>query len=274
MMKTKNIIGEKITLGSDPELFLFDPHQNKFISSIGIVGGSKWQPLPLDEPGFFVQEDNVLVEFNIPPANTEGEFVSYLSSGMDQIKNRIPGLELKVQASVFMPADQLEDPSAKMFGCDPDYNAWTGKMNNPPSDEAKKATLRSAGGHVSVGYDLMDEDVDKMEVNMNIVKWLDLRLGVPSILLDKDKHRRQLYGKAGAFRHKPFGVEYRTLSSFWLGNQKLMRWVYQNTIQAVKDAGNELFIDEKTGNKVQQCINNSDENLAMELCLIHNLEIA
>src|SRR3546814_9474953 len=39
-----------------------------------------------------------------------------------------------------------------------------------------------------------------------------------------------MYGAAGAFRTKPYGVEYRVLSNAWLKDSKLMSWVYKNTI--------------------------------------------
>ncbi len=39
-------------------------------------------------------------------------------------------------------------------------------------------------------------------------------------MYDKDTERRGMYGKAGAFRPKPYGVEYRTLSNAWLSNDE------------------------------------------------------
>jgi hypothetical protein len=41
--------------------------------------------------------------------------------------------------------------------------------------------------------------------------------------------RRELYGKAGAFRPKPYGVEYRVLSNRWLNSEALIRWVYNQS---------------------------------------------
>ena len=56
-----------IFFGCDPEFFLKDK-TGKFISAIGLVGGSKEEPKAIGN-GCFVQEDNVAVEFNIPPVN-------------------------------------------------------------------------------------------------------------------------------------------------------------------------------------------------------------
>jgi len=58
---------------------------------------------------------------------------------------------------------------------------------------------------------------------------MDLYLGVPSVLMDKGELRKQLYGKAGAYRMKPYGVEYRTLSNFWIFSDTTIGWVWDNT---------------------------------------------
>jgi hypothetical protein len=267
------VIKPLITLGSDPELFLYDPQKGKFVSAIDKVGGTKYNPAPMDKDGFFIQEDNVLVEFNIPPADTEDAFVTNLVLGLGMIKKRLPGLELVAQASAFMPEEALQDPRCMIFGCDPDFNAWTDKRNKPPSNKQKESPLRSAGGHIAVGYELEDQTIDKRDVNRNIVQWADLYLGVPSILMDKDTERRKLYGKAGAFRHTSFGVEYRTLSSFWLGSQQLMRWAYRNTKKAVERASNSDFIDKNLGRRIQSCINNANQDVAKDICKEYDIAL-
>ena len=37
------------------------------------------------------------------------------------------------------------------------------------------------------------------------------------LLMHNDPLRRKLYGRAGRFRVKPYGLEYRTLDNYWLG---------------------------------------------------------
>ncbi|MOA35237.1 hypothetical protein D3C78_1566850 [compost metagenome] len=66
-------------------------------------------------------------------------------------------------------------------------------------------------------------------------KQLDYYLGLGSLLYDPDVKRRTMYGAAGAFRPKPYGVEYRVLSNAWLKSEELMGWVYRMTIKGIND---------------------------------------
>ncbi len=45
---------------------------------------------------------------------------------------------------------------------------------------------------------------------------MDLFIGITSLFLDDDNLRRSMYGKAGCFRNKSFGVEYRVVRNFWI----------------------------------------------------------
>jgi len=269
-------IKDNFLVGSDPELFIWDKYTDKPISAIDKIGGSKDLPLSLGREGFFVQEDNVLAEFNIPPSATEDAFVGNIILGMELLKQRLPSpmFELRPIASAFMPAEEIQDPRAKVFGCDPDFNAWkNGKVNEPPSMEMKTGLLRSAGGHLLAGYSLTDESIMKEDVDMNIIRYCDLYLGVPSVLMDTDTQRKQLYGKSGAYRHKSFGVEYRTLSSFWLGSTNTIRWAYRNFARAIKSAGEGTFIDANTGKRIIAAINNNDKNVAKDLIQEFQLDV-
>ena len=64
------MILNNITIGADPELFLINTETGKVVSSIGIIPGEKGNPYrSKDMPkGFGLEIDNILAEFNIPPA--------------------------------------------------------------------------------------------------------------------------------------------------------------------------------------------------------------
>ncbi len=226
------------TFGSDPEMFVYSLEKKRIQPVTNLLGGTKQDPRPLPKEGFFVQEDNVLAEFNIPPTKNRAGFISAISTGQQLVVS-----ELKQKGFVpvlatshrFLPED-LSDPREMIFGCTPDCNAWLGlEVENPTPFPENDPFLRSAGGHVIVGY-----DNPTRETNVALIKLCDALVGLPSVLLDTDTERRKLYGKAGSFRHKPYGVEYRTLSSFWLGSEKLTGWVWDRVSQAIDmvNAGN------------------------------------
>ena len=67
-----------ITIGADPELFIINEKTNDVVSSIGLIPGIKGKPF---EPkgykkGFGIETDNILAEFNIPPAESKQEFIN------------------------------------------------------------------------------------------------------------------------------------------------------------------------------------------------------
>ncbi|MOA06442.1 hypothetical protein D3C78_1260750 [compost metagenome] len=151
---------------------------------------------------------------------------------MATLKEMVPGYELNaVPVAEFsdevMKAQPLE---AIELGCDPDFNAWENGAPNPRPDGA--VNFRTGAGHVHIGWgtDFDINDPDHLEACIMLTKQLDYYLGIGSLLYDKDTKRRTLYGAAGAFRPKSYGVEYRVLSNAWLQSEELMAWVF-NTVQ-------------------------------------------
>lgn len=248
-----------ITLGSDPELFL--SKNGEIISAEGLVGGSKNEPLYITEKGHAIQEDNVMVEFNIPPSSNEEDFIKNINFVKSYLSNKFnkDGINLEIKASATLDEKFLQTDQSKTFGCDPDFNVYLKEPNEPPKSGGN---LRVCGGHIHIGY-----DNPEIETTEKIVKWLDIFLGLPSVWMDKDSLRRTMYGKAGCFRIKEFGVEYRTLSNFWIKNDKLLSYIYKNAIKAVKLAINsdKDFILEKYENMVENVINTTDIERSIKL---------
>jgi hypothetical protein len=244
------------TIGADPELF-FVNKDSKFISIVGLIGGTKEEPMPIGN-GCAIQEDNVAAEFCIPACTSEEMFIQSIQYSLNDINLRAEKLGLSLAtlvASTSFDVDQLRTRKAQEFGCEPDFNAYTKKTN--PRPRAKDKTLRSAGGHVHVGTDLNQID---------IIRTMDLYLGVPSLLVDNDEQRRQLYGKAGSFRPKPYGVEYRTLSNFWIWDTSTIKWVYHQVSTCLDKCAN--FISsttEQEQKEIELCINTNNKEQALSL---------
>ena len=121
--------------------------------------------------------------------------------------------------------------------------------------------MRSAGGHVHVG----GVQIASMAEACRLIKYLDLCLGVVSTIQDKGDLRKQLYGKKGAFRPKPYGVEYRVLSNYWVFEDRLIDWVYNATQNAVdRWSLNEWDLDADEA-LIEQAINNNNKDIAYKL---------
>ena len=257
---------ETTTIGCDPEVFL--EGENGIVSAIGMVGGSKEEPIYVTDGA--LQEDNVLAEFNTDPADSSDSFVHNIKSVMGQLESKVSPFKLKVLSSHHFTQEALEKAGEKAleFGCNPDINAWTGDTNESPSPYT---TLRTAGGHVHLGFNVEDGD---SQSRFDVIKLMDIYLGIPSVLLDGDTERRSLYGKAGACRLKEYGVEYRALSNFWLQNEDYMKWIYAQSIRAVqnKDYVTEI-LDKWSPLTIQGVINESDVGKAEEIVNDLQLEL-
>lgn len=253
-----------IKIGADPELFL--KNDQEIISAIGLIGGTKNNPKSISNDGHSVQEDNVMVEFNIPPSKNEIEFLDNMEYCMEYIEKLaiLNDLQISNLASAELNPKYLQSAKSNHFGCEPDYNVYKQSINNFCNEGIEN--LRSCAGHIHIGYD--DPNQEETE---RIVKLMDLFLGLPSILLDKDSRRKELYGKAGCFRFKPYGLEYRTLSNFWIFSKDLQKWAYNQTIKAVQSVTNfelnEFIIANEK--QIEKAINNNDKKLVKEI--INNL---
>jgi hypothetical protein len=244
-----------ILIGADPECFV---QQGLTISHcIGLLGGDKDNPRKVEFGA--VQEDNVLFEFNVDPCASSDELVHHVHAVMDQGADLLDsyGLRFKRNTSSHVyPSLEGFPERAFEFGCTPDYNALTNGENPRPS--ATEQNLRTAGGHVHIGFNC---DVTPM-LQREVIIACDYLLGLPSLLEDKDTRRRELYGKAGACRYKPYGVEYRTLSNYWIWDDELIAKIYDRAVAAFELARDAARFNNLkaliTPEEVQAVINTGD----------------
>ena len=213
----------ELKIGCDPEVFLHNGFE--FVSAYGLFPGTKDAPFEVEKGA--VQVDGMALEFNIDPAESEDQFFLNIQDVMNTLKAMVPEHEFFINPVAEFGAEYIkaQPAEAKELGCDPDYNAWTGTVNPKPDVDAP---FRTASGHVHIGWgEGYLNDPNHVEDCNRVGRQMDFYLGLPSLLLDSDTKRRSLYGKGGCVRYKPYGCEYRTLSNFWLKDQKLIRWVYR-----------------------------------------------
>ena len=257
-----------ITVGADPELFIINEKTKKVVSAVGLIPGEKGNPWRSNDmpEGFGLETDNILAEFNIPPVRDRLNFVNnivYMQEYINKfVKNINPDLGILCIASKTVPVSELQSDQAKLFGCDVDYNAYT--MSANPKPKGTSTNLRSAGLHIHVGYDNPNTDT-----SLTLVKYMDAFLGIPSVVKDKDKRRRSLYGKAGCFRLTDYGVEYRVLSSAMMDSAAKLTFIWEQLQKAVKAYN--INYDLPDPEKIQESINNSNVALAKQLINRYNL---
>ena len=115
-------------------------------------------------------------------------------------------------------------------------------------------------GHIHISYG-NNNIVD----SLFIAKLFDYFLGLPSLFLDEDTERRQMYGKAGAIRLKEWGFEYRVLSNFWLQSEELTNWVWEQIQLVFKFANDNPDFNFEDAKDVVNAINNYDLKLAKSI---------
>lgn len=230
------------TFGCDPELFVVNP-DGKFVSAEGLIPGTKEEPFKVNKGA--IQVDGMAAEFNIDPVDNFDDFDTNILTVMKELKRHLPkGFSLKAVPAVTFDPDVWEKSpeKAKELGCTPDFNAWTGEVNPPPSNP-ENPYLRTASGHLHIGW-TEDEDMSSLQHILNcrdLVKQFDYYLGAWSLKSDSDPTRRLLYGKAGACRYKPYGVEYRVLSNFWLTSKETRRDVWNRMQAGIKGMANRFL---------------------------------
>lgn len=259
----------QILVGCDPEVFV--KQGGIFRSAHGLIKGDKKNPQKVNRGA--VQVDGMALEFNIDPAKSEDEFSLNVNEVLSLMKKMVPAYEVVATPVAHFDAAYLkaQPEEAKELGCDPDFCAWNGMANPRPDGDRP---MRTASGHVHIGWTngAMIEDASHQNDCNLVVKNLDFFLGLASLEYDTEIERREMYGKAGACRYKPYGVEYRTLSNAWLKSEALMRWVYRATVAGVKATMDGRLLFEKYGD-IQAIINTSDVKAARKIIKAEKLEV-
>lgn len=259
-----------LALGADPEVFFLKP-DGTGQSVEGLLPGTKEFPSPMVglNTGFNIQVDNVAAEFNIPPAQTREQWDRNLMLGLKYVATQARRHKCKLGLTDVMtfPKAQLETEHAQTLGCEPDFNIWEGEMNPRPQPPDG---WRTAAAHVHISWTEPDEPSAFI-----IGRMADLFLGVPSLLVTQPSKRRELYGKSGAWRFKPYGGEYRALPNWWIGTKenRLAVWdhVQQGFSRLHKEQDHLIEMMEEFKPEIQHAINT--HNLDSALMLIEKFDL-
>lgn len=254
----------QVLLASDPECFAQTVEGKTITSVAGLLSCSKTNKLDMGDTR--IQEDNVLVEFDINPHDNFEGFNANLVRGIELCADLLKSHSMEIAANVSSHIFTREElvsfhKSAFEFGCEPDFNALTGSRNPKPA--SADPGLRTGGGHIHLGFDHMGTYSTDNQKILGVM--CDYFLGMTAMMIDPDDRRRELYGKAGACRWKPYGIEYRTLSNFWIFDEANRGFVYDQAIKAYNTTVDNAFdrlVSIVPPEEVQRVINDNDKRMA------------
>lgn len=252
----------KLLIGADPEVFVKDIKTEQIQSSIGVLPGSKKKPYRTKHG--FVHKDNVLAEFSVKPSGTKTEFVVNVEASLYDVDMLLKkkGKTFAILASYELDEEYTSHYLANEFGCEADYNVWELDAYDRIFNSGQFGNLRTAGGHIHIGF---PAEVT-MELQISVVKACEYYIGLPSVFMDKDTVRKSLYGASGSFRPKPYGIEYRVPSNFWLSSRILRGWIFNQAIHAYKNYHVMDALPKDAVEEIRDTINKNDIVRAYQLC--------
>jgi hypothetical protein len=223
-----------INLGCDPEIFL----SKKVRGRDSIVPSDAIIPREGLKCGMGqIVQDGIQVEIHPIATPCRANTSNYLQACFRILDARIkeadkqPGLEtLKADFRQVIKLTKGEMsrllPSQKELGCMPSLNAYGRKHIQK---DGSKYMIRSAAGHIHIGTDMFVSNDHGVYDTAHVVRILDVLVGNTAVMIDMDPlaaERRKVYGRAGEYRLPKHGLEYRTLSNFWLQDYKLMSLMF------------------------------------------------
>lgn len=251
----------RITIGADPELFVRHLATGNIVSAHDLMPGTKAKPYPVSYGA--IQVDGVAAEFNIDPSTSSEYFQMFCNTVIEALKGHLGSqYELVIEPTASFEPSYFETlpVNTRELGCNPDFNGWTGQVNDPPETPPGDRVLRTAAGHLHFGWtDKQDpKDRDVFAECCVVARQMDYYLGIWSLMWDPESTRRQMYGKAGSFRPKPYGMEYRPLSNRWLSSPQLTQWVWNAGYYGMQALFSSSPVEQKYGDLARRII---DENI-------------
>lgn len=223
----RKLTHHSISLGCDPEFF--------FTKNGTVIGSEKLLPRDgLEMPIGKVIIDGIQAELNPRPSSCRQGLGAEIGWCFSKIKEQLlkDGHGIDFTQSVEISQSEMDSlsESSKMFGCSPSRNAYVEGGQSKIKVDPKTYRKRAAGGHIHLGanpaHTLKEQEfINKALFNYDaLVPILDLIVGNTCVLVDRSPsniERRKVYGKAGEYRTPDYGIEYRTLSNFWLTSYPL-----------------------------------------------------
>jgi hypothetical protein len=229
------------TLGCDPEFFL---------ASKGELLGSE-EVIPKDglkgNEGGGITRDGIQAEMQVSPFSCRqsgGYYITNLFQSLRGFLTKDAKKDYELDWNVLheVPEKKLQALSkeSRVLGCAPSLNLYDPEA--APGVDGEVYPYRSAGGHIHIG--LVGGPPWSDEAKKTLIALMDILVGNTAVLIDRDEgniERRKVYGRAGEYRLPKHGVEYRSLSNFWLRHFTIFHLVFGLTRMAYSAVLKEYF---------------------------------
>ena len=191
---------------------------------------------PLQVNGGTMHHDCSLLEFTTPPCASGGnlrdsyvrqyDYVHGVLLATEDVRRRaadvvgesVRSIKLSSHtAATFSQVEFMNQPENRELGCSPSRNAYGSRPIRP---EGYADTKRFGGTHLNISTPETTSAEDR-----SLVMAVDVAFAMPHMFKCNDVYdeqlRRELYGRAGEYRRKDFGIEFRVLSSNFLSTYSL-----------------------------------------------------
>jgi len=193
---------DRITMGMDPEFFIADP-AGQPIPAFSVLASKKENP--------YLFWDGFQAECTVRPRTCHQELAKQLAGALARCTHKILPTPIWHVPSAFL---QTADADHVRLGCDPSYNVYN--MRGRHVEDGRQLPWRFAGGHVH--FEMAEAQKQPPRVR-SCIRALDAILATACVCFAQGVDmaiRRKYYGLPGEFRLPPHGLEYRTLSNFWM----------------------------------------------------------
>ena len=224
-----------ITWGCDPEFFGYQREdEGKIVPAYDYPVGKKEKSTPIAGiDGWGVLADGATFEFNTTrlfdsPITMRNE----LYSAVDRVQEQFNVFLQYSQELVQCPIEWTEREDFNEIGCSPDQDALRHGSARPRFTAenflmADGKPVRMAGGHLHIGIDPWPEVPKHV-----FVRLLD---AVFESYFKKSSANRFtcMYRRAGLYRDKPYGIEYRTPGHQWITADEDAVWGFTERTEAL-----------------------------------------
>jgi len=192
-------------IGYDVEFFL--SNSRGYIPAERVLGGTKGRGMPIGK-GVVAHPDNVMAEIASAAPFKAQDIIPRIQHDVDLLRQHVAPVDVSIVPYINVSKQFLDSSElASEVGCDVDFR--NGEQRDPITADVLGRS-RYAGGHLHF-------DVNSDIAPDYAAAVCDIMLAVPCIAHGEQQGgRRGTYGLAGLYRPKSYGVEYRTLSNYWV----------------------------------------------------------